>query len=150
LFSSPVGGARRWVRLGSFGFQPAEFAKLAMILYLADYLDRKRSKLDSAIHGLAAPWTILLILLGLIALEPDLGTPVLMAGVAGLVFYMGGVRIRYLLSAALCAFPLVVYELFRYAYRRKRLLQFLHPWSNARGSGYQLVQSLIAVGSGGW
>lgn len=150
LFSSPVAGARRWIRLGPVGFQPAEFAKLAMILFLADYLDRKNSKLDSPIHGLIAPWSILLTILGLIALEPDLGTPTLMGGVAILIFYIGGAKMRYLVGAVACAIPVLAYELLKYSYRRRRMLQFLHPWSNAQGAGYQLVQSMIAVGSGGW
>src|SRR5439155_507353 len=106
---APVGGARRWIRLGPLGVQPAEFAKLAMILYLADYLDRKRSKMDSPIYGLAMPWAVLLTMFGLIALEPDLGTPVLMFGAAIMIFYLGGARMRHILSVIACAIPVVTY-----------------------------------------
>jgi len=149
LLSPPVGGARRWIRLGALGFQPAEFAKLAMVLYLADYLDRKHSKLETA-QGFAAPWVVVGVLLLLIAREPDLGTPALMFGVALLVFYIGGAKLRHIAGMLACSIPVLAFELLKYAYRRQRLLQFLHPFSNARGAGYQLAQSLIAVGSGGW
>lgn len=149
LFSPPVGGARRWIRLGPFGFQPAEFAKLAMVLYLADYLDRKHSKLEN-VQGFAAPWIVVGAMLILIAREPDLGTPALMFGVALLMFYIGGARLKHIFGMLACSLPVLAFELFRYAYRRERLMQFLHPWSNARGAGYQLAQSMIAVGSGGW
>lgn len=150
LFAPPIAGARRWIRLGPVGFQPAEFAKAAMLLFLADYLDRKRSKVDSPLQGAAVPWAVLGLLLALIGLEPDLGTPALMFLTAVLVLSIGGARSRYVLGAVGCAVPILAYELARYPYRRQRLLDFLQPWSNAQGSGYQMAQALLAVGSGGW
>jgi len=150
LFTRPVGGARRWIRFGWLGFQPAEAAKAAMILFLADYFDRKRSKVASPARGIVVPWAVLGLLLGLIALEPDLGTPALMFLVATAVMYIGGARLRYALAAVACAIPVLVYELLRYPYRRHRLANFLSPWSDPHGKGYQLVQSMLAVGSGGW
>ena len=149
LVSPPVGGARRWIRLGPFGFQPAEFAKLAIVIYLADYLDRKHSKLETP-RGFAAPWIVVGVLLALIAKEPDLGTPALMFGVALLMFYTGGAKLKHIAGMLALSVPVLAYEVFKYAYRRERLFAFLHPFANARGAGYQLAQSLIAVGSGGW
>lgn len=149
LFTHPVAGARRWIRAGPLGFQPAEFAKLALALFLADYLDRRRSKIGTP-RGLAAPALVVGLLLGLIALEPDLGTPALLFAASLLVLFVGGARPAHILSALACAAPALVYELAKYPYRRRRLAQFLNPWSDPQGSGYQLVQSLIAVGSGGW
>lgn len=149
LFSPPVAGVRRWIRLGPLGLQPAEFAKLAMVLFLADYLDRKRSKVGSLLQGAAIPWAVTGLLLGLISLEPDLGTPSLMFGVAVLMLFIGGARMRFVAGAVACAVPALAYELARLPYRRRRLLSFLEPWNDAQGTGYQLVQSLLAVGSGG-
>lgn len=150
LFSPPVAGARRWIRLGPLGFQPSEFAKLALILFLADYADRKHSKTGSPVQGFIVPWAVVGTLLGLIALEPDLGTPVLLLLVSLVILFLGGARWRYVLGAACCAAPLVAYELLRVPYRRQRLAFFLQPWADPQGAGYQLLQALLATGSGGW
>lgn len=150
LLSPPIAGVRRWIRFGSFGAQPAEFAKLAMIVFLADYLDRKRSKIDSPVHGAAVPWGVLGVMLGLILLEKDLGTPALMFGVAVLVLFIGGARVRYVGVALLAAIPIIAWQLVAVPYRLRRVISFLNPFESAQGDGYQLVQSLLAVGSGGW
>ncbi|MEE8425282.1 MAG: FtsW/RodA/SpoVE family cell cycle protein, partial [Elusimicrobiota bacterium] len=78
LFSAPVAGAKRWIRFAGMGFQPAELAKLTVIIFTADYLDRKRSKLSSFTQGMIVPWTVIGLILVLIGLEPDLGTPALL------------------------------------------------------------------------
>lgn len=150
LLSPPIAGVRRWIRFGLVGAQPAEFAKLAMLVFLADYLDRKRSKVDSPVHGAAVPWSVLALLLGLILLGKDLGTPALMFATAVLVLFIGGARLRYVGAAVLAALPLLAWQLYAYPYRRRRVLSFLNPFDSAQGDGYQLVQSLLAVGSGGW
>lgn len=150
LFSPEIAGVRRWVRLGPVGLQPAEFAKLTASLFLAYYLDRRRSKLDSPVWGLAAPFGVLGVLLALIALAPDLGTPVLIFASSVLVYFVGGGRVGYLAGALAAALPLAVYELLKYPYRRARLMSFLDPFAQADGAGYQLAQSILAVGSGGW
>ncbi|MBI3298533.1 MAG: putative lipid II flippase FtsW [Elusimicrobia bacterium] len=150
LFAPKIGGARRWLHLGPFGLQPAEFAKLTVLLFLADYLDRKRSRLQNAVQGLVVPWGVVGLLLGLILLEPDLGTPVLIFAVTLGVLFVGGARVRYVVGAVLAALPLAAWQLWAYPYRRARLLSFLDPFADASGTGYQLSQSLLAVGSGGW
>lgn len=150
LFFPPIAGVRRWIRFGPVGLQPAEFAKLVSVLFLASYLDRRHSKLSSPAHGLAVPLAVVGVLLALIAREPDLGTPVLMFGAAVLVLFVAGAPMKWLAGAVLAAAPLVAYELLRLPYRRARLMSFLHPFENIRGAGYQLAQSILAVGSGGW
>lgn len=150
LLSPPIAGARRWIHLGPFSLQPAEFAKLAMIVYIADYMDRKRSKVESALRGLMIPLGILGVTLGLIALEPDLGTPVLIFAVSLILLFLGGSPVGYLAACFVLALPVIAYQILKYPYRRKRLLAFLSPWNDPQGTGYQLIQSLIAVGSGGW
>ena len=150
LFFPPIAGVRRWIRLGPVGLQPAEFAKLAVILFLAAYLDRKHSKLRSPVHGLAIPLAAVGVLLVLIGKEPDLGTPVLIFGVSILMLFVAGADVRWLFGALAAALPVVAIELWRKPYRRARLLSFLSPFENMKGAGYQLSQSLLAVGSGGW
>jgi len=150
LFFRPVAGARRWIHLGPIGLQPAEFAKLTSALFLASYLDRKHSKLGSPTHGLAIPLAVIGVLLALIGKEPDLGTPALMFGVAVLVLFVAGARVQWIGAALLAAVPIVIEELWRKPYRRARLMTFLSPFENIRGTGYQLAQAILAVGSGGW
>ncbi|MGQ0644861.1 MAG: putative lipid II flippase FtsW [Elusimicrobiota bacterium] len=144
-----AGGAKRWLRVAGVGFQPSEFAKLALVVALADYLDRKQSRLGSFWKGFAPPMAVMGLVAVLIALEPDLGTPMLivLAGV-GMAF-LAGARFRHLLLSGLLAMPVLYFEIFRVPYRRQRLMAFLDPWKESQGTGYQLVQSFLALGSGG-
>ena len=150
LFSPAVAGVRRWVRLGPIGLQPAEFAKLTSVLFLAYYLDRKRSKMGSPVHGLAIPLCVVGVLLVLIGKEPDLGTPSLMFAVMMLLIFIGGGKAHYVIGAMLTAAPVILYQILKVPYRRARLLSFMDPFENIKGAGYQLAQSILAVGSGGW
>ena len=121
-----------------------------MVVFLADHLDRRRSKADSFKHGALIPWAVVGLLLGLILKGRDLGTPALMFAVAVALLFIGGVRLIYIGGAVLAALPLMAYQLLKVSYRRERLLHFLNPFDVAQGIGYQLVQSLLAVASGGW
>ena len=150
LFFRPIAGARRWIHLGPIGIQPAEFAKLTSVLFLASYLDRKHSKLGTPAHGLLIPLGVIGVLLALIGKEPDLGTPALMFGAVLLVLFVAGARMRWLFAALAAAVPVVAEELWRKPYRRARLMTFLKPFENIKGTGYQLAQAILAVGSGGW
>ncbi len=150
LFFRPIAGARRWIHLGPITLQPAEFAKLTSALFLASYLDRKHSKLGAPAHGLLIPLGVIGVLLALIGKEPDLGTPALMFGAALLVLFVAGARVRWIFAALGAAVPLVAEELWRKPYRRARLMTFLKPFENIKGTGYQLAQAILAVGSGGW
>jgi cell division protein FtsW len=150
LFFRPIAGARRWIHLGPIGIQPAEFAKLTSVLFLASYLDRKHSKLGTPTHGLVIPLAVIGVLLALIGKEPDLGTPTLMFGAALLVLFIAGARMRWIGAALGAAIPVVAEELWRKPYRRARLMTFLTPFENIKGAGYQLAQAILAVGSGGW
>ncbi len=150
LFFHPIAGARRWIRLGPIGLQPAEFAKLTSVLFLASYLDKRHSKLASPTGGLLVPLGVVGVLLLLIGKEPDLGTPALMFGVAVLVVFVAGARMRWIFASIGAAVPVVAEELWRKPYRRARLMTFLTPFKNIKGTGYQLAQAILAVGSGGW
>jgi cell division protein FtsW len=150
LFFRPIAGARRWIHLGPLSLQPAEFAKLTSIIFLASYLDRKHSKLASPTAGLLIPLGTVGFLFALIGKEPDLGTPSLMFGAAMLVLFVAGARMRWIFAALGAAVPVVAEELWRKPYRRARLMTFLKPFENIKGTGYQLAQAILAVGSGGW
>ncbi len=150
LASLPIAGVHRWIRVGPIGLQPAEFAKLTSVLFLAYYLDRKRSKTSSPWWGLVAPTAVVFVLLALIGKEPDLGTPSLMLVVAMLLIFIGGGQLKHLGAAFLAFMPVLAYELIKYPYRRARMMNFLAPFNDPKGTGYQLAQAILAVGSGGW
>jgi cell division protein FtsW len=148
LMTRPVGGARRWIGWG-LKVQPAEFAKFVVLLYLCDYIDRKKSRIKSFLHGFAVPWAVVGLVLGLIALEPDLGTPALIFVTSLLILFIGGSPLLFAGSSLACAAPLAVYEVFHYRYRLERMTTFLDPAAHAQDAGYQLWQAILAVGSGG-
>ncbi|MFA5140939.1 MAG: putative lipid II flippase FtsW [Elusimicrobiota bacterium] len=150
LFTAPTAKVRRWIRFGQLGFQPAEFAKLTVVLFLADYVDRKRSKLASPLQGVVIPWAVVGGLLGLIALEPDLGTPALLFAVGLVMLFVGGARPVHLAATLACAIPALVFEILRKPYRRERVLNYFSHASKTPDSGYQVGQAMLAVGSGGW
>ncbi|MDQ2817748.1 MAG: putative lipid II flippase FtsW [Candidatus Eremiobacteraeota bacterium] len=144
------GGARRWFTLGPVSFEPSEFAKLALVIYLARLLsDRENAGLSfSSFEFPALFWMGLCF--ALVLLEPDLGTASLFVMTAFVMLFVGGVKpLRLLALAALCV-PLFVGFIFSSSYRRDRFTSFLHPWRDPRGAGYHIIQSLYALGSGGW
>lgn len=144
-----VGGAKRWLRFGGIGFQPSELTKIVMILFVAYYCDKKRSKIHDFKRGILPLLSVIGIFCLLIFLEPDLGTPVLIAVTCVMMIFIGGGQIKQILTLGLSLVPLVIMAIWMVPYRRKRFFSFLNPWENAQGGSYQLVQSLLAMGSGG-
>ena len=144
-----VGGARRWLRVGGIGFQPSEFAKLAMILFVASYCDRKKSRLDNFRRGVLPLILVVGVYCGLILLQPDFGTAALIFLTCVTMVFIGGGNLKQLFVLGLAAMPLAGWVLWSEPYRRKRVLGFLNPWENPQGSSYQLIQSMLALGSGG-
>ncbi len=144
-----VSGASRWFRVGGFSFQPSELAQLAIILYLADVLTRKRSLLQDFFLGVLPALVVLGATVGLILIEPDLGTAVATAAIALLLLFIAGVRWQIILSLVLAAIPTVGLLILSKPYRMRRIMAYLNPWADAEGSGFQLIQSLVALGSGG-
>jgi cell division protein FtsW len=142
-------GARRWFKIGPLNFQPSEFAKVAIFIYLADLLARKEKFVKSFIHGYLPPVLVLGFVLVLILLEPDLGTAIAISAVSVIMLFVSGVRVRYILASILASIPALYVLLFRVPYRRKRMMIFLNPWSDRRGAGFQIIQSFVALGSGG-
>ncbi|MBC5826243.1 MAG: putative lipid II flippase FtsW, partial [Candidatus Eremiobacteraeota bacterium] len=144
------GGARRWFSLGAISFEPSEFAKLALVVYLARLLGDAEDAASSfsrfefpALLGMG-------VCFALVVVEPDLGTASLFVMTAFVMLFVGGVRPVRLLTFAAVSVPLFVGFIFSSAYRRDRFTSFLNPWRDPRGAGYHIIQSLYALGSGGW
>ena len=143
------GGARRWLHLGPLNLQPSEAAKLAIVLYLAHSIARKGDKLRSFQGGVLPHCIVVGVLALLMLVEPDFGSAAIAGALLVCMLFAGGVRVRHLAIPALCALPLLIYEVMRSGYRMKRILAFLNPGIDPQGIGYQLNQSFIAFGSGG-
>ena len=144
------GEIKRWLKFGMMSFQPSEMAKFCLILYVADALDRKGSKLQDFKKGLLPILIVTAMFLILIYAEPDLGTAAILGLVILAMLFMGGVRLSHLLSLVLVSLPLLYFAIFHVAYRRERILTFINPWADAQRIGYQIVQALLALGSGGF
>lgn len=144
-----VKGARRWIHLGPVTFQPSEFAKLSLILWVSSFLDRHRSQMTQFKKGFLPPLLVMGVICGLMLKEPDLGTPLMLGSVCMMLMYMSGAELRHMIGTALLASVPLYYQLFHVGYRQKRMLAFLDPWGNAQGAGYQLTEALMAFGSGG-
>ncbi len=147
-----VNGSRSWIRfgegwLGIFSIQPAEFVKLAIIIYFAHWLSRRSQRLGNVAYGLAPFAVILGFICGLIMLQPDLGTTIIILLIGGAIFFAAGANLWHVTGAALLAtvafFALIV------TFRSGRWQAFLDPWSRAGAEGYQIIHSLYALGSGG-
>jgi cell division protein FtsW len=144
-----VKGARRWIRLAGMGFQPAEFAKIIVIVYMASTLDRKFSKIETFYKDLLPPLILVMAIVLLIYMQPDFGTSALIVlSVCGMLF-LGGVRVKHLIIGIMFFIPFIAYGLLSFSYRRERLFSFLKPFENMYGSGFQLSHSLMALGDGG-
>ncbi|HZD50275.1 MAG TPA: putative lipid II flippase FtsW [Silvibacterium sp.] len=139
----------RWIRFGPLSFQPSEIAKPALVLFLAWFLQNRMQSIED-FRGTILPAALpSLIFIALILKEPDLGTALVCAGVTALMLYLAGMNMRYLGLAALASAPVLYFMLFRVKWRRDRILAFLNPESDPLGKGFHIIQSLIAVGTGG-
>ncbi len=143
-------GARRWFKLGIFNFQPSEMAKLAIIMYTADFLSRKGEGIRDFWKGFVPPIMVMGIICALTVKQPDLGTTVETAFVVISMLFVGGARLRHLGMIVLAAIPVVIYLVVKEPYRMARIAAFINPWQDSQGIGFQLTQSQIALGSGGF
>jgi cell division protein FtsW len=142
-------GAHRWIRVGPLSFQPSEIAKPVMVLFLAWFLQNRMEAIED-FRGTILPAVLpSLLFIALLLKEPDLGTAMVCAGVTALMLYLAGMNMRYLGYAAVAAAPVLYFMLFRVKWRRDRILAFMNPESDPLGKGFHIIQSLIAVGTGG-
>ncbi len=143
------GGARRWIGFGPFSLQPSEFAKTVVVLYLAYSIARKRDRMSEFTVGVLPHLIVVGVCVLLVAAQPDFGTAVILVLVMVFMLWGGGARPAHLLGLVLAAAPVVGVALVHAPYRWRRILAFLDPWRYSRDIAFQLVQSLIAFGSGG-
>lgn len=150
LFTRQQANVHRWIDFGFFKLQPSEIAKVTLVIFTADYLDKVSGKLAKNWKLLIKPIAVAGVTLGLILAEKDIGTPTLMGAVFVFMLLVAGARLLHLALPAIVISPLVIHQLFFVGYRRERIFSFLNPFETAGSTGYQLVQSFLAVGSGGW
>lgn len=141
-------GSRRWLGFGTWRFQPSEFAKFALVVFCADFLTRRASKIGSFKEIMFPILATSGLLMFLVVVEPDYDSTVVLALIVGIVLLMSGIPLAFLSRIALPAIALSMAVVFMEGYRRQRILSFLKPFDDASNSGYQIVQSLIALGSG--
>ena len=146
-----VNGATRWLSLGFVTFQPAEFSKLALVIFFAGILARKgeEGKLNDFLGTFAPMLCALGVFFFLIQLQPDLGTALTIGVIIMLMFLAAGVRLTYIFGAALVLAPVLIAAIITVDYRRRRLLTFLDPWEDSADAGYQIIQSFVALSNGG-
>ena len=146
---SQANGARRWLRLGGLGLQPSEIAKVALAIFLAGYCASRQDVLNDLRRGVLPAFAVIGVITGLVVAQRDLGTPIAIALIALAVLFAGGMRGRYLVGLMLSAVPVLIGLIIIEPYRMRRLLVFADPWRDPQGAGWQVVQSLLAFGSGG-
>lgn len=144
-----VNGARRWLGAGSIYLQPSEIAKLSMVLFMAYNLTKYQEKMKSFVKGVLPQIFLLLIIFGLILKEPDLGTALSIAGTVFIMLFASGAKVSHLASLAGVGIVAVTAAVLFEPYRLKRLIAFSDPWSDPLNTGYHIIQSLYAIGSGG-
>ncbi len=148
MFSAPVNGTRRWFNLGGLGIQPSELAKIAAILFTALILERRMHRIDEVQYSLLPILIVAGGMFGLIVLEPDYGTAISLLLIVGMMVFAAGLNYRYLIVTAAVVLPVLWVVLMSADYRRRRLLAFWNPEADPLGDGFQVLQSLIAVGTG--
>lgn len=144
-----IKGAARWIPLGVFNFQPAEFAKLALFCYLASYLSRKSEEVQRSLWGFFKPMSVMLVLSLLLLKQPDLGTVIVLFVVTLGILFIAGAKLWQFIGILLAGVTAVIILILIEPYRFKRVLTFLEPWQDPTGAGYQLISSLMAIGNGG-
>ena len=144
-----VNGARRWIGISFFNIEPSEVLKLCFIVYMADSVAKKQALIQSFKTGMLPYLIIISFLSGMLLLQPDLGSAVMIALIGMSIFFVGGGRAAYVGGFVLAAVPAVYLLIVRSSYRSKRLLAYLDPWADPTGKTFQIVQSFLAFGSGG-
>ncbi len=147
--SVSIGGARRWIAVGGIRFQPVEFVKPLLLFYIADFLDRRVLKSTSLKRTFVPLLLVICITSGLILLQPDLGSAIELAIVGFLLLFVYGTPLKHLLYAFCLSVPILYMLILKAPYRLSRIMTFLDPWKDPRGTGFQMIQSFIALGSGG-
>lgn len=142
-------GANRWIPLGIFSLQPSEVAKLALIIYISVLLEKRQEKINSFFKGLLPVMIVASAVAGMILLQPDLGTAFTILSTSIVMLFAAGARFGHLLGLVAAGIPLLYRAITSEEYRKKRFMAFLHPWDDPLDTGFHIIQSLYALGSGG-
>ncbi len=145
-----VNGSRRWLGLSSLSIQPSEFAKLTLVFFLAVRLADMGERIRSLTSGVVPLLGAIFIVALLIQREPDMGTASIIVAIGFIMLFVAGARIPHLLMGIFSTAPFVIYSIFAHSYQRERILAFINPWKDPLNYGFHIVQSLYALGSGGW
>ncbi len=148
-FGHSAGGSARWLHFGGFTFQPAEFARFALIVYLAYSLDKKKDKLNDFYVGFLPHILVLGILTALIFIQPDFGAVLILGAITWIMLFVGGGSLKHLFLSFAALLPAIYFIMVNAEYRLKRLLSFMDPWQHPSNEGYQIIHSLMAFGTGG-
>ncbi|TCT26869.1 spore cortex peptidoglycan biosynthesis regulator SpoVE [Melghiribacillus thermohalophilus] len=143
------GGARSWIGVGAFSIQPSEFMKLGMIIFMAKLLSERQKYITSLKEGFIPALLLVFVPFGLIILQPDLGTGVVLVGTCMVMIFVGGAKISHFVGLALIGLAGFVGLILSAPYRINRIKAFLNPWEDPLGDGFQIIQSLYAIGPGG-
>jgi len=149
FFLAAAANTHRWIQLAGFSVQPSELSKLALIFFLAYFLEKRKDSINNFAFTLAPIAIIVAFLAGLIILEQDLGTAVSLLVISGLLLFVAGLDLRFIAISVILAAPAFYMLIFRVNYRRERILAFLNPWGDPLGRGFQIIQSLMSVSTGG-
>src|ERR1700689_2219652 len=149
FFLDRAHGTHRWFHVGPVSLQPSELAKPALILFLAWFLENKTKAMDDWRNTLIPAVVPTTVFLGLIVFQPDLGTAIACAGITACILFVAGIRLRYFGYAFAAALLPLYFLIFHVSYRRDRILAFMNPYADPKGFGFHIIQSLIAVGTGG-
>jgi cell division protein FtsW len=149
LFAPRINGARRWFGVAGVGVQPSELAKIVVIVFVAAILERRMDRIDDVRYSLLPIAVVVGLLVALVLLQPDMGTALSIVLIAATMVFAAGINYRYLAGLALVMLPAAYIIVMSAAYRRRRIEVFLNPWEDPLGDGFQVIQSLIAVGTGG-
>jgi len=149
FFLASQAATHRWIVLPGFSFQPSELGKLALIFFLAYFLERRQSEINDVKFTLLPIAVIVGLLATLVVAEPDLGTALSMVLVTATLLFVAGLDVRWYAFSLMAAVPIFYFLVYRVSWRYDRILAFLHPWDDPLGKGFQIIQSLISVGGGG-
>ena len=149
LFSPPVNGSRRWFGLGGLGIQPSEVAKVIAVFFCALMLERRMHRINDVYYSLLGIAIVSGLAVGLILLQPDMGTALSLGFIVGVMVFSAGLSYTYISIGSAIVLPVVFFLIWSERYRWDRVMAFLDPWADPLGNGFQLIQSMIAVGSGG-
>ena len=149
FFSTPINGTRRWFGVGGLGIQPSELAKIATIFFVAMVLERRMHRINELSYSLPPIAIVVGAMCVLIFFQPDYGTMLSLMLIVAMMVFAAGLHYKFIVGTALAALPVLYILLMSADYRRRRMLAFLDPWADPLGDGFQIIQSLIAVGTGG-